>query len=234
MWPGGRDAVLSWASDAPAPVASLRAAPLSEKVGPLGELFLGLMDKFGDLNLVRKIASQEGLQRLTAEALSNDYWPLLSDESWLGRWILSMAGALRVLDESEIQSLVSLLPDEHPFPREALAKSLMLLTTDRTKSVGDILPAVIDRFWEEGLRGTVKTALTKLVPARFYRLVPKHQDDAVVPAGAVEERGVESDEDDDILVPVGREPRRLKSTSTPDREIFPDGEPVDEIPEILP
>lgn len=239
MWSSGRDAVLSWASDAPVPIASLCAAPLSEKTGPLGELFLGLMDKYGDLDLVRKIASQEGLQRLTAEALSNDYWPLLSDESWLGRWILSLAKAVRALDESEIQSLVSLLPDDELLPREALATSLVLLNADRAKPVGELLPGVIDRFWEEGLRNTVRTALTKLVPARLYRFVPKPQESSVVPAGAEEDAAVAADEDDDILVPVvkerrPREPRRLKSEAPPDQGFFPDGEPIDETPELLP
>jgi hypothetical protein len=236
MWPNGRDALLSWASDAEVPVASFSAAPLSTKIGPLGELLLGLMDEYGDLNLVRKIASREGLQRLSTEALSHDYWPVLSDESWLGRWILSLAGALRELDESEIQALVLLLPDHYPLPREALANSLVLLANDREKPVGDVLPAVLDRFWEEGLRGTVKTALTKLAPARLLKPVPQRQADAVLPAGAEFE---EAAEDDDVLVPMqqeprSREPRRLKATATPAVE-FPDGDlPDDEIPEILP
>ena len=172
MWLAGRDGVLAWAADTQVPVASflLSQAPLSAQTGPLGELFLGWIDKYGGLNLVLQIASQEGLQRLTAEALSNDYWPLLTDESWLGRAILSLAGAVRVLDESEIQSLVSLLPDDDFLPREALAKSLVLLTTDREKPVDEVLPKVLDRFWEEGLRGTVKVALTKLAPPRLFKL----------------------------------------------------------------
>jgi outer membrane protein assembly factor BamA len=240
MWPAGRDGVLSWAEDAQVPIASFRAAPLSAKTGPLGELCLGWIDKLGGLNLVRKIASREGLQRLSAEALSNDYWPALTDESWLGRWILSLAEAVRLLDEQEIQSLVSLLPDDDLLPREALAKSLVLLTTDREIPVDEVLPKVLDRFWEEGLRGTVRSALTKVAPAQLFKRLPKRQDAAVVPAGGEIDMGVEVDGDEDILVPVDQEPRpteprRLESPAIPDQGFFPDGEPsVDEIPDLIP
>ncbi len=160
MWPVGRDAALQWGSDAKSAGSSLRQAPMSFEIGPAGDLVVGLLGPYLGIDLTEN-AGRAGMQRLAAEAFANDYRPLLKGDSWMGQWLLSLAAALRDLDEAELKALVRLLPDDAP--QEAIFNCLSLLTKEPGKPVAEVVPPVLDRLWSDVLRLKAETVFLEWV-----------------------------------------------------------------------
>jgi hypothetical protein len=102
----------------------------------------------------------EAMKKLSAKSLEADFAPLLESDSWLGRNIVSLAEALRHLDDSEIEALVRLLPDESH--HREIADSLLLLKTDAERPVRDVLPEVYEQLWQSAVKRSVETALKAL------------------------------------------------------------------------
>jgi hypothetical protein len=173
MWPLGRDVALQWASGEMPARARLRQAPLSAEIGPAGELFMGFMGMYLDVDFA-EAAGRAGMRRLATEAFVKDYGPLLKEDSWQGQSIVSLAVALRGLDESEFEALVSLLPEDAP--RKAILGSLVLLKSDPEKPIQEVLPAVLDHFWNESLRLTMETVFLDWLRTGISR---EHRDDQV-------------------------------------------------------
>jgi hypothetical protein len=201
----------------------------SPDTGPLGELFLGSLDTLflgtfdtpiekGQRNLNTQLtqeAGRAGLQRLATAAIERDYRALLKGDSWLGQWCLSLAGALRELNESELRALARLLPDD--MPREAIVQCLLRLRTGRDKPIEQVLPLAFDALWSEVLIEPVRAAFLRMANLAEIRPDEPHRDDQVHQAGAEEDADAE---------PVG-EPRPV-----PLSEPLP--EALEEIPELTP
>jgi outer membrane protein assembly factor BamA len=229
MWPAGRDAALYWAAQDRNPATRLRQYVSSPDIGPLGELlhgspdtlFLGMFDppiegELSDFNAdLTENAGRIGLQRLLAHAFAKDYEPLLKGDSWLGQWCLSMAGALRELNESELRALARLLPDD--VPREAIVQCLLQLRTGRDKPIKQVLPLALDALWSEVLIEPVRAALLRMANLAEIRPDEPHRDDQVRQASAEEDADTEPAD----------EPRPV-----PLSEPLP--EPLEEIPELTP
>ncbi len=229
MWPAGRDAALYWAAQDRNPASRLRQNVLSPDTGPLGELFLGSLDTlfFGTLDApvegersdfyadLSERAGRIGLQRLATAAIERDYRALLKGDSWLGQWCLSLASALRELNESELRALARLLPDD--VPREAIVQCLLQLRTGRDKPIEQVLPLAFDALWSEVLIEPVRAALLRMANLRAIRPNEPHRDDQVRQALAEEDADAEPVDD---LRPV------------PQSERLPEG--LEEIPELTP
>lgn len=158
-WPLGRDFALYWASDDPRPEQTMREPAAGLELGPAGEIFVG------DLNSLLKqgwseLAGQRGLGRLTAAAFTRDWQPFFKGDSWLGEWFLSLARALRGLDESELYALGRLFPDGDA--RGAIVQSLALLKRDPEKPLEEILPVALDSLWVNVVYAEARAALVKL------------------------------------------------------------------------
>jgi hypothetical protein len=229
MWPAGRDAALYWAAQDRNPASRLQQNVLSPDTGPLGELFLGSLDTLflgtfdtpiegglSDFNAdLSESAGRIGLQRLAPAAIERDYRALLKGDSWLGQWCLSLAGALRELNESELRALARLLPDD--VPREAIVQCLLRLRTSRDKPIEQVLPLALDALWSEVLIEPVRAAFLRMANLAEIRPDEPHRDDHVRQVSA--EENTDAEPVDDL---------RPEPLSEP----LPD--PLEEIPELTP
>ena len=234
MWTVGRDAALGWgASETPAG-ARLRQAPKWLEIGPAGELCLGCLGDYLNVDL-SAAAGRAGMRRLAAEAFAKDYRPLLEGDSWAGQWLLSLATALRHLDDSELAALVRLLPEN--FPRETIVNSLTLLKYNPDKPVAEVLPAVLDHLWNEALRLDAEFVFLDWLRTEILKSEKKELDH-VSPASAEDD----DDEDLDILDSLGKpttgtgKSRAKMWKEFPERTKVPDEEipAIEEFPALLP
>lgn len=153
--PLGRDAIQSWVASDPVPGQGLRSAVDAPETGPAGELLLSWLPSILAVDLEGK-AGRAGLERLSAADFANDYEPLLSADSPLGRLFLSLAESLRQLDEPELRALLRLLPPSAP--QERIAQALLQL---KTRPQTPLLPAVLDRLWIDVLRDSFEAAFSR-------------------------------------------------------------------------
>lgn len=181
-WPEARDAALCWGTGDPALVAGLKEAAFFPRIGPVGELLMAEIDSCFQIGL-RNAAVRSKMPRHPAAPFRNDYRPLLQGDSWLGRWVLSLATALRRLDDSELRALVLLLPDF--LPGEAVAQSLASLKSDSKIPVERMLPAILDRFWGEALGTGIKAAHAQFVTPSGEEPMRVDHGDHVSPADVV-------------------------------------------------
>lgn len=155
----GRDLLLNWVANDPAPARELQELVGAVETGPVAEMILGSLPSFLQLDL-RGVAGRAGLARLSAADFANDYEPLLTEDSPLGRSFLSLAEALRQLDETELRALLRLLPDG--VPRERITQALLVLQADRRSPVESVVPRTLDRLWLDVFRGGFETAFSRL------------------------------------------------------------------------
>jgi hypothetical protein len=165
LWPVGRDAALAWAQEDGAPdcVAETCESP---EIGPVGELLLGTFGPFLARGL-RERAGIAGIGQLSVEAFHKDYESLLKEDSWMGRWFISVVVAVQSLDSSELKALERFLPAS--VPQELLVSSLRTLKSDPRQPVARILPGVLDRLWREALRVEVSAHLRHFVEVAALR-----------------------------------------------------------------
>jgi outer membrane protein assembly factor BamA len=181
LWPVGRDAAMSWALGDKVSSECLAETSASPEIGPIGDLLLGLLDSYLTSDL-RESAGIAGITHLSVDAFRNDYRALLKEDSWIGRWFVSLARALRTLDNAELSALARFLPANAP--RELIVNSLRDLKANPNQSVESVLPKVLDRLWVEALRAEVSERLRHFVTEAVHRREQSRQGDPVVPASA--------------------------------------------------
>jgi hypothetical protein len=165
LWPVGRDSLLALIGRPVGTWDDIRQYEVVADSGPLGHLTSALaLAKFSP-RVSQKLASQ-GAKRLSAKALQADIDPLLEGDSWLGRNILSLAEALRGLEDSEIEALVRLFADERH--RREIADALLLLKADSKIPVRDVLPDVCERLWRSTVKRSVETRLGNLAGGKSW------------------------------------------------------------------
>jgi hypothetical protein len=163
-WPMGRDAVFALVGR---PTGNWEAWGKYRQIvdsGPLGHLAASLALMPFSPKVSKRLAGQAA-KRVTSKDFHADYAPLLAGDSWLGRNILSLAEALRLLDPSEIEALVRLLPGE--FDHDELARSLLVLKSNPRRPARDLLPVVFDRIWNTTMKPPVETALKSLAGGKL-------------------------------------------------------------------
>ncbi|MBI3861437.1 MAG: hypothetical protein HY290_06035 [Planctomycetia bacterium] len=171
----GRDLVLMWPGQSTNFSVNLADVADSAEIGPLGECLLATLSPYVGKD-VGESAGLAGLRRLSTAAFRRDYEPLLAQDSWLGRWFVSLAEAVRSLDESEIRALCRLLPATAP--REQIATALLELKADPRTPIVRALSAALDRLWLDVLRTELSATLRGLaVRAIASRLPPGFFDD---------------------------------------------------------
>jgi hypothetical protein len=149
LWPVGRDGILALGGETRIAEESLQTLVNSPDVGPLGELVLA--------SLGAEDAALTGLGRISAAAFRRDYQPLLAGDSWVSKWLLSLAEAARSLDERELRDLAGLIEDNNL--HETLCAALIQLKSQPNDPVAQSLAAVLDQLWQRGLREQVQAAL---------------------------------------------------------------------------
>jgi hypothetical protein len=159
FWPLGRDGLFALIGRQAGTWEQIGQYRQLVDSGPFGHLMGAVALAPFSPRISQQLASH-ALQRLSVKSLRADYAPLLAGDSWLGRNLLSLAQALRHLDDSEIRALVRLLPDEPHHPQ--ITYSLLLLKADPRMPVHDVLPFVCDQLWKSTMKPPVETALKAL------------------------------------------------------------------------
>lgn len=180
MWPVGRDAALYYVSRTETPAAGLQDAAASGETGPLGKLLISAAELY--LGLPAAAAAKAGRAPLGVEAFRVDYEPLLARDSWLGDWLLSLAEALRGLDDAELAALSRFLPEGES--REAGAKALRMLKARPREPIEIVLANALDRLWDDVLRDRVAEATAMVSMIAKIRPGKLHKDAQVRPASA--------------------------------------------------
>jgi hypothetical protein len=173
LWPLGRDGLFALYGRS---VGTWEAIGQYQQVfdsGPFGHLTSALAVAAFSPPMSQKLANH-AMKRLSAKAFRADYVPLLAGDSWLGRNIVSLAKALRHLDESEIEALVRLLPDESQ--HREVADSLRILKTDSRRPVRDVLPVVFEQLWRTTLKPPVETTFKTLAAGKSLERSPPIRD----------------------------------------------------------
>jgi hypothetical protein len=144
-WSEARDAALVWASSDPAAVGGLPGPADFPRAGPVGEFLTAAIHIFIDIPPGNAAARSKLPLHNTPAAARNDYYlPLLKGDSWLGRWVLSLASALRELDEEEQRALLLLLPPIVGY--EAVVQGLTSLKSDYDEPVDRAILKILDRI----------------------------------------------------------------------------------------
>ena len=163
LWPVGRDLALQWGTDHLTPADRLWSPDLSVDMSPAAQLLMQLFDEHINSPLSMFVA-RESLQCLELAAIRQGLEPFLKGDSWSSQWLLSLAKALRGLDESELKNVLAILIGDDVV-REALATSLALLRQTPEAPLQKVVLQVIDRFWTEVWKQQVGQSL----PAAYYQ-----------------------------------------------------------------
>jgi hypothetical protein len=183
LWLVGRDAALSWAAGDTASNERLAETCESPEIGPVAELLLGSLASFIAPELSER-AGNVGIRHLSVAAFRIDYRAILTDDSWLGKSVISLARTVRTLDDAELNALSDLLPPNAP--RKLFVNSLRELKASPAQPVEAVLPAVLDRVWAEFLRAEVSVSLRQFVTAPVMERERLHYVNQVQPASAEE------------------------------------------------
>jgi hypothetical protein len=183
LWPAGRDLLLCRDTRAQTAQMALWRSIQTGEIGPAGCLALTSL-----AHGWRTQVAQAGQRDTSLAAFRKDYQPLLSGDGWLSRWLLSLAEAIRTLDEAELQALPALL-DEGPV-RELAAKWLLLLKTEPEQPVAAAVARMLDAAWAGALRDVVAKKLQQVSPTEPLhndRLAERLKAYGPVPGGALNE-----------------------------------------------
>jgi hypothetical protein len=139
-------------------------------MNPAALLLMQLLDEYVN-GLAPTLVSRETLQCLELAAVREGCKPFLTGDSWSSRWLLSVATALRGLDEPELRCVLDLLTSDATF-REALIECVAELRKSPDAPIQQVLPVAIDRFWagvlQSGPPYTSGAPQGQLLPAAYY------------------------------------------------------------------
>ncbi len=167
LWPAGRDAALYWAAE-------------DDKPGfGFDDIFLATLD-WRLRACLDKNAEGTGLQSADVRAIARACEPFLSEDSWLGRWFLSLAASARELDESKLNALARLIPENAP--REAVVQSLLLLKSDPAERIDQVLRFALDQLWTGVLRSGVEESLGESSVPPDEGAIQPEPNDQILPA----------------------------------------------------
>ncbi len=103
--------------------------------------------------------ARRGLEELSVESFRKDYRILLDPNCAAGRSVLKIAEVLRDLDAKDVKLLDQALFNGKA---ELLKDCAKELRRQRNQPIAKILPEVLDKAWDEGLKQQVETALKTL------------------------------------------------------------------------
>ena len=153
LWPAGRDFLLLLGSGEAIPLVSLEQAAISEAVGPLGALTIACLKPSAT-------ATRVGQERLTLEAFRRDYQPLLSGDSWLSKWLLSLAEAARSLDEAELRAMIAAVchDEQARIGAHVVARAIK---QSADKPVAELVSTLLDSMWDSGISTAIASPTEK-------------------------------------------------------------------------
>lgn len=129
-----------------------------KSMGPIGFLTVSRLLALINPHFSRLLASQ-GLFHLSREAFRKDYGLLFQKETFLTELLHDWLGHLKKVDPDHLDSLTAGLPEAY---RQAVLDIRRKLEKSEAVRLGELLPSMLDRLWEQTLRDTVKDALTHL------------------------------------------------------------------------
>ncbi len=185
-WAISRDAALYWASQDERLGRDLAQACGARDTGPIGDLLLGCVGPYLGLDL-REPAGISGMQNLSLEAFRKEYRPFIQGNSWLSRWFVSLASAVRTLDKSDVIALARFLPANAP--REPLLQALLELKGDSKLPVERVLPMVLDHLWADLLKTEIATGVRHFVEGAVRDRTLTERGNHIRPASAEEPAG---------------------------------------------
>jgi outer membrane protein assembly factor BamA len=224
LWSAGRDAAVYW------------AASDDHEGFRLHKLFLACLDwQLGQI--IDRHAQHPGMEPPSAGAFAELWRPFLNDESWMGKWCLSLAQSAARLDEKEVEALVRFLPE--PELQKTVADCVRVLRSDADQPIAELVQTALGRLWFDLVQPYVEANFGGPGdPSDHWPLkpIPENQ---VLPAAAEEE----ADEDECDSLPEIRgddagEPARFtprqRGDSKPRPVAAPPAKavPINEIPEI--
>lgn len=126
----------------------------SNQLGPAGLLaasHLSALDSYVAATLVLS-----GLDRLDVKEFATDYRPFLERGKVAGDLLCHVAMAIRDLDDGAISILDSAIGDGD---KHLLLTAAQILRRRRDKKIEEVLPAVLDRLWADGIREMIEQQL---------------------------------------------------------------------------
>ncbi len=206
-WPAGRDAALNWAAGNADDLYFLQRDFLEYLGRRLGEV-------------IDRCDAHAGKELLSARGFGALCQPFLSDDSWLGKWCVSLAQSAARLDEKEVQALGRLLPE--PELQKTLADCLKLLRSDADQPIAERLQTAFSGLWFDLVRPYVEANFGDPCRPSDNRPLTPIPDSHVLPAAA-EEEATEGEQWDSpppievpddgkppsVWTPKAREPARL-------------------------
>jgi hypothetical protein len=130
-----------------------------DEYGPICPLVLAKAAALAQIPDLPDQIGSLGLRRLSVQDVRKEY-PLFLDQRYpIGKCFRRMAAALRELDDSDIQTLSTLLPDG---PAASFRQWAQRWRQDRKLSPDQALPELLDSLWQAGLREQVAAALKPL------------------------------------------------------------------------
>jgi tetratricopeptide (TPR) repeat protein len=179
-WPElvSREALMAACGCHESTVGELKKVYESEQRGPLCFLVTGALFESVNPSLATVMLCR-GLERLSAADFRKEYPILLDPKYPLGQCAHRMAASLRKLDDRDVQALSTLLPEKSA---AAFRRWVSDLHRDPKLSVDLAIPALLDAFWQSGLREHVKAALETLQGYSSYFAEQANSDETIAQA----------------------------------------------------
>ena len=130
----------------------------SDQTGPIGYLAVARLAAEVDPRIARLFASK-GLERLSADDFRKDFAVLWPEEGPLAEILTSLSGALRGLDDQEVETLGSPLGAAH---QGFLKNWVKELRKAPGRPAREVLGGLLERYWNEVFRPEVEARLKVL------------------------------------------------------------------------
>jgi hypothetical protein len=111
--------------------------------------------------------ARKAMSQMTSAAFVADCRLLWDGDFYVSRLVLSLAEAVRQLEDAEIRALAGPWQDQAEV--RAVLDALETLNDDRSQPVREILPRVAGRFWELGLQEFIEAGLSRFAPTEPVR-----------------------------------------------------------------
>lgn len=170
-WQLSRDIGL-WSFNRPRPLTDdLGSMESSKEIGPVALLVAAQLAEIVRPQQAGQLA-WAGIDRLSLINFRFDYRALLKREKLAGALLYRAAEVLRDLDDKSISQLNAMIVGERHL---ALVKAVEELRNRRQENLEDVLPAVMETMWQNGIADVVASGL-RSVYVRNFRIGRKNTD----------------------------------------------------------
>jgi hypothetical protein len=163
-WTVVHESVFVFAQQATYTQAEITRLFESDNTGPIGSLVIASLLTKLDSGVAKTFAIR-GLTRLSASDFRTDCQLFLAGESGLARCFGNIASALREMPEQDVAALAAALPKAEG---ALLSQCAASLRNAPSQPLSSSLAPALNNYWEDSLRGRVRSSLQKLVSQTVF------------------------------------------------------------------